>query len=143
MVQLLINHGAKVNGEEYEPHSCGVTPRAWAILFGQTEIAKLLKKHGGTIYTREFLNRTFSELTPALVVIPQPTSEEVNEYAKARGKRLSSLREKQTLSRQWVAKQLGVSSKTIEKWELGTSQPTMKQLVHLAAIYDVSPSKVT
>ena len=53
--------------------------------------------------------------------IPRPTPEQVEEYAKALGRRLRDLRDERGLKRSWVAKQLGVHYNTIKNWDLGTA----------------------
>jgi transcriptional regulator with XRE-family HTH domain len=75
--------------------------------------------------------------------IPGPTPEQVEEYAKALGRRLRELRDERGLQRKWVAEQLGVHYNSLKYWELGISRPGIKHLLHLAVIYQVPPSELT
>ncbi len=51
---------------------------------------------------------------------------------------LRSLRISNEISQEQLAKELNVSVKTISHWETGYSEPSLLQLVHLAAFFDVT-----
>ena len=51
---------------------------------------------------------------------------------------LTQLRTTKGVTQDEVAKTLGISNKTISKWENGTSSPDLAMLVALAAYYGVS-----
>ncbi len=53
-------------------------------------------------------------------------------------KNLKSLRVSGDISQEKLAKELNVSVKTISHWETGYSEPSLSQLVHLAAFFDVT-----
>lgn len=54
------------------------------------------------------------------------------------GSKLSSLRENLSLTQDEVSKNLGISNKTLSKWELGASEPNLEMLTKLAKYYNVS-----
>lgn len=51
--------------------------------------------------------------------------------------RLEAVRDERGLKRPTVARQLGISTKQLERWEKGTSPVKRVHLLALAAIYDV------
>ncbi len=57
--------------------------------------------------------------------------------------RLRQARDFTGLSREKVAAQLGISSKTLERWEKGTTSAKRYQLVRLAALYEVPLEQLT
>ena len=54
------------------------------------------------------------------------------------GNKLAELRENLSLTQDEVAKSLGISNKTLSKWELGTSEPNLEMLTKLSKYYNVS-----
>ena len=52
--------------------------------------------------------------------------------------KLAELRSAKNVTQEDVALALGVSNKTVSKWENGTSTPDLTMLVALAGYYDVS-----
>ena len=73
--------------------------------------------------------------------LPEPTQQQVEDYAKALGKRLKDLRDERGLKRKWVAKQLGVHYDTVKYWELGKTRPGPKGILFLAKVYGVEPEE--
>lgn len=56
---------------------------------------------------------------------------------KSFGEKLYTLRKKNGLSQQEVAEALQVSRQAVSRWEVGTSVPTMENLVALSKLYDL------
>jgi len=54
------------------------------------------------------------------------------------GGRLRQAREQKGLTRQFVAKKLGVSVRTFDRWERGDFEPSLKKLARLAELYGTS-----
>ena len=59
------------------------------------------------------------------------------------GKFLSELRNTKNLTQEQLSEKLNVSSKTISKWECGTSLPDLETLCEIAKIFDVSLYELT
>lgn len=68
----------------------------------------------------------------------QVSDEAVIKYDKAFAERLKSMRDRNGLKRDWVAKQLNVHYNTLKNWELGKSHPGTKELLALSKIYHAS-----
>jgi len=58
------------------------------------------------------------------------------------GNFLKELRKEQNLTQEQFAEQLGVSGRTISRWETGTNMPDISLLVEIAEFYDVSISEI-
>jgi len=56
------------------------------------------------------------------------------------GKNLASMRKARKLSQEYIAEQLGVSRQAVSKWETGQTEPTTRNLVELARLFDVTVS---
>lgn len=55
---------------------------------------------------------------------------------------LESLRERDKLSREDVARRLGVSARTVYNWERGYSEPTIGQIKALADMFGVTTDQL-
>lgn len=55
---------------------------------------------------------------------------------------LETLRERDGLSREDVARRLGVSAATIRNWEKGNSEPTVSQIKALADLFRVTTDQL-
>jgi len=69
--------------------------------------------------------------------LKKPTTKEVEKYAKALGSRMRAIREELGLTRKAVAKRVGVSDSTLQRWEYGISQVSVKDFLRLAKVYHV------
>ena len=58
------------------------------------------------------------------------------------GNFLKELRKENSLTQEQVAEKLGVSSRTISRWETGTYMPDISMLVVIAEMYDVDVREV-
>lgn len=58
------------------------------------------------------------------------------------GQNIASRRKAQKLSQEYIANQLGVSRQAVSKWETGQTEPTAKNLVELARLFDISVSEL-
>ena len=58
------------------------------------------------------------------------------------GNFLKELRKEQNLTQEQFAEQLGVSGRTVSRWETGTNMPDISLLVEIAEFYDVSISEI-
>ena len=58
------------------------------------------------------------------------------------GKYIACKRKEQNLTQEQLAQQLGVSNKTISKWEKGQSVPDAEQLIKLAVILETTVSEL-
>lgn len=56
------------------------------------------------------------------------------------GNNIAALRKARKLSQEQLAEQLGVSRQAVSKWETGQSEPTAKNLVELARLFEVTVS---
>lgn len=56
------------------------------------------------------------------------------------GKNIATLRKARKLSQEYVAEQLGISRQAVSKWETGQTEPTAKNLVELAKLFNVTVS---
>ena len=54
------------------------------------------------------------------------------------GKYISLKRKQKNMTQEQLAEKLGVSNKTISKWENGTSDPSTSNLFALAKLYGIS-----
>jgi len=54
------------------------------------------------------------------------------------GARLRQAREQKGLTRQYVAKNVGISVRTFDRWERGDFEPSLKKLARLAELYGTS-----
>ncbi|MDO4861011.1 MAG: helix-turn-helix transcriptional regulator, partial [Bacillota bacterium] len=54
------------------------------------------------------------------------------------GKRIAELRKQEGLTQKQLADKLGVSNKTISKWETGEGFPDITMIPKLSAIFNVS-----
>lgn len=61
---------------------------------------------------------------------------------KKTGDFLKELRKEQSLTQEQVAEKLGVSSRTISRWETGTYMPDISMLVDIAEMYDVDVREI-
>ena len=51
---------------------------------------------------------------------------------------LKTLRKEKNLTQEQAAEQLGVSNRTVSRWETGTNMPDISLLVEIAELYGVS-----
>ena len=51
---------------------------------------------------------------------------------------LKTLRKEKNLTQDQLAEQLGVSNRTVSRWETGTNMPDISLLVEIAELYGVS-----
>ena len=58
------------------------------------------------------------------------------------GSFLKELRKEQNLTQEQFAEQLGVSGRTVSRWETGSNMPDISLLVEIAEFYDVSISEI-
>lgn len=58
------------------------------------------------------------------------------------GNNIAALRKARKLSQEQLAEQLGVSRQAVSKWETGQSEPTAKNLVELARLFEVTVSEL-
>ena len=63
--------------------------------------------------------------------------EEKNSVKKALGEILKEHRVRCKMTQEFVAERLGVSRQAVSKWESGTSDPSMSNLIALAKLYGV------
>ena len=61
---------------------------------------------------------------------------------KKTGDFLKELRKEQNLTQEQAAEKLGVSSRTISRWETGTYMPDISMLVDIAEMYDVDVREI-
>ena len=61
---------------------------------------------------------------------------------KKTGDFLKELRKEQSLTQEQAAEKLGVSSRTISRWETGTYMPDISMLVDIAEMYDVDVREI-
>ncbi len=61
---------------------------------------------------------------------------------KKTGDFLKELRKEQSFTQEQVAEKLGVSSRTISRWETGTYMPDISMLVDIAEMYDVDVREI-
>ena len=61
---------------------------------------------------------------------------------KKTGDFLKELRKEKSLTQEQVAEKLGVSSRTISRWETGTYMPDISMLVDIAEMYDVDVREI-
>lgn len=58
------------------------------------------------------------------------------------GKFIALKRKQKNLTQEQLAEKLGVSNKTISKWETGTSDPNTSNLIALAKLYGISAEEL-
>jgi len=58
------------------------------------------------------------------------------------GQRIAARRKELKISQEYVAGQLGVSRQAVSKWETGLSEPTAKNLVELAGLFQMTVSEL-
>lgn len=58
------------------------------------------------------------------------------------GQNIASRRKARKLSQEYIANQLGVSRQAVSKWETGQTEPTARNLVELARLFDISVSEL-
>ena len=58
------------------------------------------------------------------------------------GSFLKELRKEQNLTQEQFAEQLGVSGRSVSRWETGINMPDISLLVEIAEFYDVSISEI-
>lgn len=58
------------------------------------------------------------------------------------GQNIAARRKQLKLSQEYIANQLGVSRQSVSKWETGQTEPTTKNLVELAHLFDISVSEL-
>ena len=54
------------------------------------------------------------------------------------GDRIKELRKEKNFSQSQLARQIGVSQKAVDYWELGTNEPKASYIVKLAELFEVS-----
>lgn len=58
------------------------------------------------------------------------------------GQNIKRKRQELKLSQEYIAEQLGVSRQAVSKWETGQSEPTSRNLVDLATLFEISLSEL-
>ena len=58
------------------------------------------------------------------------------------GSFLKELRKEQNLTQEQFAEQLGVSGRSVSRWETGINMPDISLLVEIAEFYDISISEI-
>ena len=58
------------------------------------------------------------------------------------GSFLKELRKEQNLTQEQFAEQLGVSGRSVSRWETGINMPAISLLVEIAEFYDISISEI-
>lgn len=58
------------------------------------------------------------------------------------GQNIAAKRKELKLSQEYIANQLGVSRQAVSKWETGQTEPTAKNLVELAHLFDMTVSEL-
>lgn len=59
------------------------------------------------------------------------------------GQNIKKKRQQMKLSQEYVAERLGVSRQAVSKWETNQSEPSMKNLIELAELFQISLSELT
>ena len=59
------------------------------------------------------------------------------------GKFITQKRKEKNLTQEQLAEKIGVSNKTISKWETGTTVPSSEKLIRLSKLYSVSLDVLT
>ena len=54
------------------------------------------------------------------------------------GEKISELRNKSNLTQYALAKELGVTRSSVNAWEMGTSNPSIKKIIDIAEFFHVS-----
>lgn len=54
------------------------------------------------------------------------------------GDRIKELRKEKNFSQSQLARQIGVSQKAVDYWELGTNEPKASYIVKLAELFELS-----
>ena len=62
----------------------------------------------------------------------------MNDFAQ----RIITLRKELSMTQEQLAQQLGVSNKTISKWENGTADPSTSNLIAAAKLFDLSAEEL-
>ncbi|WP_432266718.1 helix-turn-helix domain-containing protein [Catenibacterium sp.] len=68
----------------------------------------------------------------------KPVREEKEEYAKTLGGVIKKHRMECQMTQEFVAETLGVSRQAVSKWENGSSDPSMTNLIALANLFDIN-----
>lgn len=68
----------------------------------------------------------------------KPVREEKEEYAKTLGGVIKKHRMECQMTQEFVAETLGVSRQAVSKWENGSSDPSMTNLIVLANLFDIN-----
>lgn len=68
----------------------------------------------------------------------KPVREEKEEYAKTLGGVIKKHRMECQMTQAFVAETLGVSRQAVSKWENGSSDPSMTNLIALANLFDIN-----
>ena len=58
------------------------------------------------------------------------------------GDNIRKLRTSRKLSQEYLAEQLGISRQAVSRWETGQTEPTARNLVELAGIFEISVSEL-
>lgn len=65
------------------------------------------------------------------------------DYNMSLGENIKNERQKLKLSQEYIAEKLGVSRQAVSKWERNQSEPTTKNLIELADLFQISLSELT
>lgn len=68
----------------------------------------------------------------------KPVREEKEEYAKTLGGVIKKHRMECQMTQEFVAETLGVSRQAVSKWENGSSDPSMTNLIALSNLFDIN-----
>lgn len=68
----------------------------------------------------------------------EPVRKEKEEYAKTLGGVIKKHRMECQMTQEFVAETLGVSRQAVSKWENGSSDPSMTNLIALANLFDIN-----
>lgn len=72
----------------------------------------------------------------------EPVRKEKEEYAKTLGGVIKKHRMVCQMTQKFVAETLGVSRQAVSKWENGSSDPSMTNLIALANLFDITPEEM-
>lgn len=97
----------------------------------------ILAIFGGTIYFMILLCKSLKKYIGSREIRKENSC-----VKKALGEVLKELRASCKITQEFVAESLGVSRQAVSKWENGTSDPSMSNLIALAKLYGVTVEEI-